>query len=213
MGLAQDFADMCVQLNAAAAATKAMATESAAAVPILGQEADATAKLAAAQKQLAADTQFAKEQAAGHARAVGDTSTALATMTTQLTLAQGVFFSVTAATDAQNKALENLLKTQGAYTNEVKQTLDVATGWKDYLAGLADAYKTGAINLLQYRTELADFATELRQDFSGATGEARKAIDTMTQAIQAMINAAGAGGGASFDMSPTGQLNRAFNNP
>jgi len=205
--------DLIEGFSALYAALNFTATAAAAAAPALGQVADATLKLAAAEKQLAADTQFATEQAAGHARAMGDTSTALATMTTQLTLAQGAFFSVTAATDAQNTALEDLLKTQGAYTDEVKQTLDVAKGWNDYLAGLADAYKTGAINLLQYRTELADFATELQQDFSGATGEARKAIDTMTQAIQAMINAAGAGGGASFDMSPTGQLNRAFNNP
>lgn len=137
----------------------------------------------------------------------------MATMTTKLSLLEGTFFSVAAATDAQNTALENLLKTQNAYGAAVEKTLDVAKGWKDYLAGLADAYRTGAMDLLQYKNRLVEFQTQLQMLFTGATGEARKAIEAMTGAIQQLINTAGGGPQGPFDMSPTGQLNRTFNNP
>lgn len=138
-----------------------------------------------------------------------------ATMTTSLTLVKGVFFEVAAATEAQNKALEDLLRTQNAYGAAIEKTLDIAKGWKDYLAGLADAYRTGAIDLLQYKNRLAEFQTQLQMMFSGATGEARKAIEAMTSAIQTLINTAGGGPATPSGswQNPTQQLNQTFNNP
>jgi hypothetical protein len=124
-----------------------------------------------------------------------------------------VLMTVTAATQAQTDALVALLKAQNAYTDAVANTLTVAKGWNDYLATLADSYKTGAIDLIQYKQSLEDFQTQLEQTFSGATGNAKKQLDAMTQAIQTLINTAGAGNAGMGDTSITGQLNNAFNKP
>ena len=122
-----------------------------------------------------------------------------------------ILMTVTAATQAQTDALVALLKAQNAYTDAVANTLTVAKGWNDYLATLADSYKTGAIDLIQYKQSLEDFQTQLEQTFSGATGNAKKQLDAMTQAIQTLINTAGAGNAGTGDTSITGQINKAFN--
>jgi hypothetical protein len=127
--------------------------------------------------------------------------------------AKAVYMQVTAATQAQTDALVALLKQQNAYNASVANTLTVAKGWNDYLATLADSYKAGSIDLIQYKQSLEDFQTQLEQTFAGATGKAKDAITSMTQAIQVLINTAGAGNAGTGDTSITGQLNNAFNKP
>jgi acetolactate synthase regulatory subunit len=123
-----------------------------------------------------------------------------------------VLMTVTAATDAQTASLKAMLEAQNAYTDAVAKSLTIAKGWNDELAGLADSYKSGAIDILQYKQALEAFQTNLEQTFSGATGEAKKQLDAMTQAIQVLINTA-SGGGDTTQNTFTGQLNKTFNNP
>src|ERR1035441_6985057 len=126
-----------------------------------------------------------------------------------------IWLTVTAATQAQTDALKALLQAQNAYSDSVANTLTVAAGWNDYLANLADEYKQGTIDILQYKNALTDFSTQLSQDFSGATGKARDAITSLQQAIQSLINSAGGGPSTPTGawQSPTTQLNQAFNGP
>jgi hypothetical protein len=139
----------------------------------------------------------------------------MVTTTTSLSLFTGAWLTVTAATQAQTDALKALLVAQNAYTDSVANALTVGKGWNDYLAGLADQYKTGAIDILQYKNALTDFSTQLSQDFSGATGKARDAITSLQRAIQSLINSAGGGPSTPTGawQSPTTQLNQAFNGP
>ena len=121
--------------------------------------------------------------------------------------------TLASATAEQNTALVNLLKTQNAYTAAVQNTLGVAKGWNDYLAELLSSYQSGALSLISYKAALEAFQTQLEQTFSGATGKAKDALNSMIATIQTLINTAGAGGGAPADTSVTGALNKAFNTP
>jgi hypothetical protein len=220
--------------SALTAALNFTATEAAALAPVLGQVADAAAKLAAANKQLAADTQFAKEQAAGHARAVENTSAAIASAAYNTTVysaallgnsadtqdgiavygqATSAALTLTAATAAQTKALTDLLTTQKLYTASLQNALTIVPEWNDYLANLVDAYKSGAAGILQYKTALEDFLHVLETQFATATGKAKDALQSMIATVQTLINTAGAGGQGAPDTSYGGALNKAFNKP
>jgi hypothetical protein len=207
----------------------------------LGKIADAQAKVDAAKMQEAIDKETAawdKESAAidkaaakmnafknsadgatdtmeSLGKGMSNTDGSMVTTTTNLSLMTGAWLTVTAATDAQTASLKALLQTQNAYSDSVANALTVGKGWNDYLAGLADQYKTGAIDILQYKNALTDFSTQLSQDFSGATGKARDAITSLQRAIQSLINSAGGGPSTPTGawQSPTTQLNQAFNGP
>ena len=227
MGLVEGFSALYAALNFTA-------TAAAAAAPALGQVADAAMKLAAAEKQLAADTQFAKEQAAGHARAVENTSAAIASAAYNTTVysaalqgnsadtqdgiavwgqATSAALTLAKATAEQTKELTDLLTTQKLYTAELQNALAVVPEWSDYLANLVDSYKSGAAGILQYKTALEDFLHTLETQFATATGKAKDALNTMIATVGQLIATAGAGGQGAPDTSYGGALNKAFNKP
>jgi chromosome segregation ATPase len=124
-----------------------------------------------------------------------------------------VMLTMAVATKEQTDALIKLLQAQNAYSDSVANTLTVASGWRDYLAELADSYNSGATSLINYKNALVAFATQLEQTFAGATGKAKDALNDMIATIQKLIETAGSGGGGPIDTSVTGQLNRMFNTP
>src|ERR1019366_7290578 len=174
-GLTEAFAALSVELNGTAGALGKLPTA-------FNNATDAAQALDIATKQLAIDKQAATaaanalktatdnsgaamQKAAEDAaklstalEAVAEAQTQSATSTANGIQVAGqakpVYLQVAAATDAQTASLVALLKAQNAYTDAVSNTLTVAKGWNDYLAGLADSYKQGSIDLIQYKRAL-----------------------------------------------------------
>lgn len=124
---------------------------------------------------------------------------------TVVTLTQAV------ATQEATAALIAMLEAQGRYTESLKHTLSIATGWSDYLANIKESYDQGVTSILTYKLALADFLHTLQTQFPTATGTAKAALQEMIGVVGQLI--ATAGGPQDTDWSAGGALNRQFNKP
>jgi len=227
-------------LNAMGGAFTQATADANANVTAMDAVAVADLKVAEAKKQLAADTQFAAEQAAGHARAMQgsaaatkDAANAAADLRSSLeaateaqtgsatSTANGIQVSgqakiitmqLAAATAEQTAALVELLKQQNLYTASLQNTLSVATGWSDYLANLKSALDDGTTSILQYKLALANFLNVLETQFPTATGKAKAALQEMIGVVQRLMDTA-VGPTGPVDNSYGGALNKQFNKP
>lgn len=120
-----------------------------------------------------------------------------------------ILLSLKDATDEATAALYRHLEASRLFRDDMTQTMDTMTGWRDYIANLKEGYDNGTIALTTYMGLLADFQRQLQTMFAGATGDAKDAIDDMTDAIRALL-ATATGGAAipTLDVSPLGQLER-----
>jgi flagellar biosynthesis chaperone FliJ len=204
-GLVGGFSNLAASLNFAK-------TAAAEAVPIIDNLADKTKKLADAEKQLAGDMQFAKEQTEGHARAMKDVADAGPAMTVAFFSPLKALLEMAPATKEATAALVDLLKAQNLYTDSLQKTLSIAGAWNDYLANLKQSYDDGVTSILQYKLALEAFLHTLQTQFTTATGKAKAALEEMIAAVQKLINTAG-GTPQNTDYSAGGALNKAFNKP
>ena len=122
--------------------------------------------------------------------------------------AQAVMIQYAAATREAKEELMGFLAAQRALREEQARALEGAQGWISILSNLTESYKSGETSLLNYITQLQDFATQVRQLFGGATGEAKTAVDALTAAVADLIRTAGANGPGDYSPGLGGYLER-----
>ena len=127
----------------------------------------------------------------------------------QMVVGAPVWIQIAEATRQAKDELLGYLEATKLFREDQTKTLDAASGWMDYLVGLKNAYNNGTIELTTYIGLLGQFRTQVLQLFGGATGEAKKAVDDLTAAVQALISTAGARG--PVDNSYKGVFERSFN--
>jgi uncharacterized phage infection (PIP) family protein YhgE len=123
----------------------------------------------------------------------------------ELSVGAPVLLNLAAAEDAVTEALYRRLKATKLLREEQMESLGVAEGWLAYISNIEASMAQGITSTTVGIGLLADFQRQLQTMFAGATGDAKKVIDDVTDAIRALIATAT---GGTLDLSPLGQLER-----
>ncbi len=123
----------------------------------------------------------------------------------ELSVGAPVLLNLAAAEDAVTEALYRRLEATKLLREEQMASLGVAEGWLAYISNIEASMAQGITSTTVGIGLLADFQRQLQTMFAGATGDAKKVIDDVTDAIRALIATAT---GGTLDLSPLGQLER-----
>ncbi len=117
-----------------------------------------------------------------------------------------VLLELAAAEDRVVQAIYRRLEASRMMREEQMASLEVADGWLAYIANIEDSMARGITSTTVGINLLADLQRQLQTFYANASGEAKKTIDDVTDAIRALI--ATAQGGGVLDVSPLGNLER-----
>lgn len=162
---------------------------------------DATQGAGSAFGALSGDFTKINEEVKRFVEAGGDASQVMVGM-------QAIALSVAQATDEATASLYRHIEATKLLREEQMNVLDVAQGWRDYLANLKEGYDVGLTSLKGYVDGLAQFKAQLLTLFGSVTGEAKKGLEDMIALIDALMQTAG--GREAFDASYKGAAQRAF---
>lgn len=126
----------------------------------------------------------------------------------QMVVGAPIMIQYAAATKEAKEELLGFLAAQRALREEQSQVLAGAQGWLSILANLTESYRTGETSLYNYITQLQALDTQVRQLFGGATGDAKTAVDALTDAIAKLIATAAGSGPGSYTPGTAGLLER-----
>jgi hypothetical protein len=123
-----------------------------------------------------------------------------------LVVGESILLNLAAAEDRVVQALYRRLEATKLLTAAQMESLGVAEGWLAYIANIEDSMARGITSTTVGINLLADLQRQLQTFYANASGEAKKTIDDVTNAIRALI--ATATGGGVLDVSPLGNLER-----
>lgn len=121
-----------------------------------------------------------------------------------------IWIQIAQATREAKDEVLALADAYGTLSEAQTKALTAADGWMDYLANLKEAHEGGTLSLTTYISLLSQFRTQIQRMFANVTGEAADAVRGLEEAVQSLINTAGASGGP-VDNSYKGKFQRDFN--
>lgn len=128
----------------------------------------------------------------------------------QMVVGAPIMIQYAAATKEAKEQLLSFLEVQRALREEQAAALEGAQGWLSILSNLKDSYESGETSLYNYITQLQQLDAQVRQLFGGATGEAKTAVDALTDAIAKLIGTAAGSGPDDYTPGTAGLLERQF---
>lgn len=124
----------------------------------------------------------------------------------ELRVGTPVLLNLAEAEDRVVDALYRRLEVTKLLREEQEKSLDVADGWLAYIANIEDSMARGITSTTVGINLLADLQRQIQTFYAGATGDTKKMIDDVLDAIRALI--ATADGGGVLDVSPLANLER-----